>query len=67
MKNKITFWYGIHCGTLWLRKVTVLPPMVGKYGSGQDIALFWRIGDQFLALAGAAELASLIQCFVDGG
>ena len=25
----------------------------------QDIELFWRIGDQFLALAGGAELASL--------
>ena len=59
MKNKITFWYGIYCGTLSLRKVTVLPPMDGKYGSGPGFARFWRIGDQFLALAGAAELASL--------
>ena len=59
MKNKITFWYGIYCGTLSLRKVTVLPPMDGKYGSGPGFARFWRIGDQFLALAGATELASL--------
>ena len=52
MKNKITFWYGIYCGTLSLRKVTVLPPMDGKYGSGPGFARFWRIGDPFLALAG---------------
>ena len=32
----------------------------GNMAQDRDIARFWRIGDENLALAGAAELASLV-------
>ena len=45
LKTKITFWYGIYRGNRWLWKVTVLPLMDGKYGSGPGYRTFlshWR-------------------------